>query len=97
MKFLGGRRSGDKEKKILISKIFFFFSKKNFSNFIFKPSTPKKFHVFIFDLLALSGKIFGFQKDFFFSDLEIKKVTKRYLENLLFPDKLHSRKAKISL
>ena len=81
----------------IFSEKFFFFFEKNFSNFIFKPSTPQKFHVFIFDLLALSGKIFGFQKDFFFSDPEIKKVTKRYLENLLFPDKLHSRKAKISL
>ena len=58
MKFLGGRRSGDKEKKILISKLFFF-SKKIFSNFIFKPSTPKKFHVFIFDPLGFNGVVGG--------------------------------------
>ena len=62
----------------------------NFFKLCFQTVYPKKFHVFIFDLLALSGKILEMKKDFFFSDPEIKKVTKRYLENLLFPDKLHS-------
>ena len=39
-----------KKKKIFEIKFFFFF--------VSRPSTPKKFHVFIFDLLAFSGKIF---------------------------------------
>ena len=34
------------------------FSENIFSKFVFKPSTPQKFHSLIFDLLALSGKIF---------------------------------------
>ena len=56
MKFLGGRRSGDKVKNIFISKIFFF-RNKFFSNFIFKPSTPKKFHDFVFHPLGFNGVV----------------------------------------
>ena len=70
-------------KNNFISKIFLL-GQNIFSKFVFKPSTPKKFHHFIFDLLAFSGKIFGFQKDFFFSDPEIKKVTKKYKEKVFF-------------
>ena len=35
-------------------------------------------------MFPFSGKIFGFQKDFFFSDPEIKKVTKKYKEKVFF-------------
>ena len=38
------------------------FSENIFSKFVFKPSTPQKFHSLIFDLLALSGKIFLLKK-----------------------------------
>ena len=45
MKFLGGRRSGDKEKKNLISKIFFFFEEKIFQTLFSNRLPPKNFMI----------------------------------------------------
>ena len=68
MKFLGGRRSGDKVKNIFISKIFFFFSKKIFQTLFLNRLPPKNFMISFFIpwvLTELLEREFGKPRLFF--------------------------------
>ena len=68
MKFLGGRRSGDKVKNIFISKFFFFFRNKFFQTLFSNRLPPKNFMISFFIpwvLTELLEREFGKPRLFF--------------------------------
>ena len=91
MKFLGGRRSGDKVKNIFISKIFFFFRNKFFQTLFSNRLPPKNFMISFFIpwvLTELLGERIWQASSFFHPQ---RFVGKKVFFKISFPPEMKSQ------